>query len=71
MSQLEFKDFRRENRRYNSRAIISGLLVLVAIGLLVSRMTYLQVVNHEHFTTLAQDNRVKLDSPATHPWADL
>lgn len=60
MSQLEFKDYRRENRRYNRRAILSGLLVLASIGLLIGRMTYLQIVSHEHFTTLAQDNRVKL-----------
>jgi penicillin-binding protein 2 len=60
MSQQEFKDYRRENRRYNGRAIISGLLVLLLIGLLIGRMAYLQIVSHKHFTTQAQDNRVKL-----------
>lgn len=60
MSQYEFKDYRRENRRYNGRAIISGLLVLLLIGLLIGRMAYLQIISHKHFTTQAQDNRVKL-----------
>lgn len=60
MSQLEFKDYPRESRRYNGRVIVAGLLVACCIGLLIARMSYLQIVNHEHFTTLAQDNRVKL-----------
>ena len=60
MSQQEFKDYRRESRRYNGRAFISGLLVLLLIGLLIGRMAYLQIVSHKHFTTQAQDNRVKL-----------
>ena len=60
MSQQEFKDYRRENLRYNGRAILSGLLVLLLIGLLIGRMAYLQIISHKHFTTQAQDNRVKL-----------
>jgi penicillin-binding protein 2 len=36
--------------------IFGGVLLLV----LVSRLWYLQVVEHEHFTTLSEDNRVKL-----------
>lgn len=60
MSQQEFKDYRRENLRYNGRAIISGLVVLLLIGLLIGRMAYLQIISHKHYTTQAQDNRVKL-----------
>jgi penicillin-binding protein 2 len=60
MSQPEFKDYSRENRHYCDRAIVAGLLVVVLIGLLIARMAYLQILSHEHFTTLAQDNRVKL-----------
>jgi len=36
--------------------IFGGVLLLV----LFSRLWYLQVVEHEHFTTLSEDNRVKL-----------
>ena len=60
MSQQEFKDYRRENLRYNGRAVISGLAVLLLIGLLIGRMAYLQIISHKHYTTQAQDNRVKL-----------
>ncbi len=60
MSQLEFKDYPSENRRYSSRATISGLMVILLISMLIVRMSYLQILSHDHFTTLAQDNRVKL-----------
>ncbi|WP_456414053.1 penicillin-binding protein 2 [Thiolapillus sp.] len=57
---LDFKDYRREGRLFTHRAIFAGVLVVLLLGGIVGRMVYLQVVDHEHFTTLAQDNRVKL-----------
>jgi len=54
------KDFIYESRLITNRAIIllvyAGLLILI----LFARLLYLQVVAHEHFTTLSEDNRVKL-----------
>ncbi|WP_456380049.1 penicillin-binding protein 2 [Thiolapillus sp.] len=57
---LDFKDYRREGRLFSYRAVTAGVLVIALLGGIVGRMVYLQVVDHEHFTTLAQDNRVKL-----------
>ena len=57
---LDFKDYRREGRLFTRRAITAGVLVVVLLGGIIGRMVYLQVIDHEHFTTLAQDNRVKL-----------
>jgi penicillin-binding protein 2 len=58
--QLTLKDHFDEYRLFSSRTIVllvfSGLLLLV----LFSRLVYLQVIAHEHFTTLSEDNRVKL-----------
>ena len=59
-SNFEFKDYRQEGRLFSSRAIIAGLVVVLALLGTLGRMFYLQVDQHEHFTTLAQDNRVKL-----------
>jgi len=58
--QLTLKDHLFESRLVMNRAII--LLVLGGVLLLVlfSRLLYLQVIAHEHFTTLSEDNRVKL-----------
>ena len=57
---LEFKNYRREGHLFARRAIIAGLFVCVLLSAVLGRMFYLQVIDHEHFTTLAQDNRVKL-----------
>ena len=58
--QLTLKDHLFETRLVTNRAIIllvfGGLLLLA----LFSRLLYLQVISHEHFTTLSEDNRVKL-----------
>ena len=42
------------------RLVITGIVILVLMIILVSRIAYLQIVRHEHFTTLSQDNRVKI-----------
>jgi penicillin-binding protein 2 len=57
---LEFKNYRQEGRLFARRAIIAGFFVILLLGGIVGRMAYLQILDHEHFTTLAQDNRVKL-----------
>ena len=36
------------------------MLVIAAVAVLVGRMVELQVVDHEHFTTLSRENRVKV-----------
>jgi penicillin-binding protein 2 len=57
---LTLKDYFFESRLIMNRAIVmlifAGILVLV----LFARLVYLQVIAHEHFTTLSEDNRVKL-----------
>ena len=59
-SNFEFKNYRQEGRLFSSRAAIAGLVVVLALLGTLGRMVYLQVHQHQHFTTLAQDNRVKL-----------
>ncbi|MES9832318.1 MAG: penicillin-binding protein 2 [Candidatus Thiodiazotropha sp. L084R] len=61
MPQSSIKDYLHESQLFLGRAIVSSILVIIALGLLVGRLFFLQVENHEHFTTLSQDNRVKLE----------
>jgi len=61
MPQSTIKDPRHESRLFNTRAIIAAVLVVVALVLLLLRLGQLQIVNHDHFSTLSQDNRVKLE----------
>ena len=49
-----------EKRLFFRRALFSLALVLGGLLTLVGRLAYLQVLNHEHFTTLSENNRVKL-----------
>jgi penicillin-binding protein 2 len=59
--QSSIKDHLYESQLFLSRAIVSGILVVIILLLIAGRMFYLQVANHEHFTTLSKDNRVKLE----------
>lgn len=62
--KLTLKDHFLEYRLFTNRVII--LLVFCGLILLAlfSRLFYLQVIAHEHFTTLSEDNRVKLQAIA-------
>ena len=55
-----FKDHPEERRTFQFRAIIAFLLVLVAMGLLMSRMYFLQVVENERYSSLSDKNRIQL-----------
>ena len=61
MPQSTIKDPRHESRLFNTRAVIAGVLVVLALLLLLLRLGQLQIVNFDHFSTLSQDNRVKLE----------
>ncbi|MCG7875055.1 MAG: penicillin-binding protein 2 [Candidatus Thiodiazotropha taylori] len=61
MPQSSIKDYLHESQLFLGRAIASGTLVLLVLLILVGRLFYLQVENHDHYTTLSQDNRVKLE----------
>jgi penicillin-binding protein 2 len=54
------KDPIAERRLFFRRALFSLALVLGDLLALVGRLAYLQVLNHEHFATLSENNRVKL-----------
>ncbi|MET0071085.1 MAG: penicillin-binding protein 2 [Candidatus Thiodiazotropha sp.] len=61
MPQSSIKDYLHESQLFLGRAIVSGTLVLIILAILVGRLFYLQVESHDHYTTLSQDNRVKLE----------
>ncbi len=43
------------------RAVVSAVLVFLMFGGIVARLIHLQIIHHEHFTTLSHDNRVRLE----------
>lgn len=56
-SRLTIKDHFRETRLFNARAIIAFIFAALMIIVLIARLVYLQVVDHEIYSTLSEDNR--------------
>lgn len=54
------KDADQEARIIRRRIVIAALLVVLFCLVIIARVFYLQVILHDHFTTLSQANRVKI-----------
>jgi len=50
----------RELARFRFRAALAGVAVVAAFALLMARFFHLQIVQHEYYTTRAEDNRISL-----------
>lgn len=57
-----FKDHQQEQRLIRWRVIIVGAGVTLLLGLLVLRLAQLQIVSYSHFSTLSQNNRVRMEA---------
>ena len=57
---LRINDPSRESVVFSVRAVAASLIVGMLALVLVARLAYLQIVEHNHFTTLSEDNRVKV-----------
>jgi len=51
----------QEQRQFFSRAVIAAGIVFITLCVIAGRLYQLQVVEHSHFKTLSQDNRLKLE----------
>lgn len=58
------KDPIRERHLFQNRAIFAAVLCVLALSVLALRMAYLQVVYHQHYSSLATNNRVSLKAVA-------
>ncbi len=58
--RLTIKDHIRESRLFNERAAIAFALTLLLLFIVVARLVYLQIFSHEHFSTLANENRINI-----------
>jgi len=57
---LTIKDFSRESHLASARAVAAAIIVGLLTLVLVGRLVHLQVLKHQHFTTLSENNRVKI-----------
>lgn len=58
--EFHLKDLGYEYRLISRRIYFASAAMFLLALLIVARVSYLQVVLHEHFTTLSQHNRVKI-----------
>ncbi len=64
--QQVLRDSTRERQHFQRRTTLLAIITLIVFGLLMARMAWLQVLHHEHFSGLSQDNRVRiLPAPPT------
>jgi penicillin-binding protein 2 len=58
--QTELRNHQQELFRFRVRLALAAAFVLFAFSLLGARLFYLQVVQHEHYQTLAENNRISI-----------
>jgi penicillin-binding protein 2 len=58
--RFSFRDNLEESRLIKRRIVIAASIVILLISLLILRLVNLQMVKHDHFITLSQNNRVKV-----------
>ncbi len=63
---IEIRDSERELDRFRRRLAILGVFVLSLFSLLFLRFVYLQIVQHSHYSTLADANRISILPIAPH-----
>ncbi len=55
---IRLKDHEKDSRLIRKRAVVGAVFVLLLTSVLLVRLYYLQVVQFEHHTTLAESNRI-------------
>ena len=54
------RDSSRESFLFSMRAVSAAIVVGILTLILVGRLAHLQIFKHQHFTTLSENNRVKI-----------
>jgi penicillin-binding protein 2 len=56
----ELKNPERELQYFRRRMSIAGVIIIVGFGGLLGRFVYLQLIEHQHYQTLAESNRIAI-----------
>lgn len=57
---VNFHDSERDSKRFRNRILVAGFSVLLLFSLLFARFFYLQVLQHEYYSTRAESNRISI-----------
>src|SRR3954464_8583689 len=56
----ELRNRERELEQFHLRIGVAGLLVLIGFRLLAARFIFLQLIQHDHYASRAEDNRISI-----------
>lgn len=59
---ITLKDNQQEAALFRRRAAVAGVFVLLMFGVLIGRYYFLQVIEHDTYTVLSENNRVHLEA---------
>ncbi|MBT4838215.1 MAG: penicillin-binding protein 2 [Methylococcales bacterium] len=59
-NRIHIKDNIKENQLFINRAAVGLIIICILLFLLILRLIHLQVSSHQLYTTLSDDNRVKI-----------
>ena len=55
------KNHEQEVRVFHNRSLVAALIILLMAGALVSRLVYLQIIEHDVFITRSDNNRMRVE----------
>ena len=58
---VRIKDHHAESQLFEQRAVVAAVLMVIAMGLVISRLVWLQVVKYDYFADLSQGNRIRIE----------
>ena len=61
VSPVRIKDHNAESRLFEQRAIAAAVIMLLALGAVIARLVWLQVIQYDYFVELSQGNRIKIE----------
>jgi penicillin-binding protein 2 len=58
---VRIKDHHGEQQLFEGRAIAAAVIMVIALGSVIARLVWLQVVQYDYFSALSQGNRIKVE----------
>lgn len=55
-----FKDHFKENQLFLNRTVVTVSIVIIMLSILIARLIYLQVYQHDLYATLSQNNQIRI-----------
>jgi len=60
LKPLTIKNYTQEKQLFQRRLIIAAIVILLLIGLLITRLIYLQIYQHDLYSTMSKKNHLEL-----------